>query len=75
MGKGFAHQYTYPVSASAITGTDGWRELIIAAFWCTSVKVAKPRSAMPRRVMLVPAPVYDIVSVWAIDRGVPGCTM
>lgn len=46
-----------PTSASAITGTLGSIDAINEAFCSISFMVAKPRSAMPRRDMLVPAPV------------------
>jgi hypothetical protein len=49
----------YPVSASAITGTEGEREAIVEALESMSFRVAMPRSAVPRRDMFVPAPVCD----------------
>jgi hypothetical protein len=44
---------------------------IMLAFWCMSVKVVRPRSAIPRRDMAVPAPVWRGVSETAI--GIDTC--
>jgi hypothetical protein len=47
----------YPVSASATNGTVGSMLAIIAAWSLISFIVATPRSAMPSRDIVVPAPV------------------
>ena len=53
------HIPPYPVSASAMTGMDRSRLAIIPALSRISLRVASPRSAIPSRDIVVPAPVYD----------------
>lgn len=50
----------YPVSASQITGVEGDKDVIVEALESMSFRVAMPRSAVPRRDMFVPAPVYKV---------------
>ena len=47
----------YPVSASAIKGTEASMPAIMDALSRMSFMVAMPMSAMPRRDIVVPAPV------------------